>query len=178
VRDSEGEPEANQLFGHSALPQRLPGSSPRPDIMPCEIDAAGRVIPLKSHRVLTHASASWLRAEVQKPEFAFRTLLWLVDRDGVIHLGYEEDETGQPRHSLDIRPHKRGHPCLIDGGLARIAGEIRLDSTGALVLNNASGRYGWRGTKEEQRNRLLAVAKRFAEYGIQLETEVKLWHHQ
>ena len=82
--------------------------------------------------------------------------IWVMDRHGSIWIAVEElaelpdgrNLTGHPRRrDFPVHPageKKLGHPSLLDGDAARIAGELFLDEVdGSLVwhVNDHSGRY-------------------------------------
>jgi len=66
-----------------------------------------------------------------------------------------------------------GHPLLVGGSSARIAGELYLDlkdgSDLVWVLNNRSGRYGMH--KSRKLEHLENVAELLRRYGLEVETE-------
>ncbi|MBX3568568.1 MAG: hypothetical protein KF914_10950 [Rhizobiaceae bacterium] len=84
-----------------------------------------------------------------------KSLLWAVDIDGTPVIAVEElapiaaiaHRRGLPRRRNLVHPveeRKLGHPCLVAGGAARIAGELFLQHrNGAMVwfMNVNSGRY-------------------------------------
>jgi hypothetical protein len=110
------------------------------------------------------------------------TIIWVVTERGDMVFALEETiEVGgksrRPRMRgvpLDGTVKPLGHPLLVDGATARIAGELRLDTTaidGQLVwiLNNRSGRYGLHNTRTQMH--LENVAELLRRYGIPVETE-------
>jgi hypothetical protein len=110
------------------------------------------------------------------------TIIWIVTSDGSVIFALEETvvEGGTSR-----RPRMRGiplngsvkplgHPLLVGGASARIAGELYLDvdeSGQSLhwVLNNRSGRYGMHKSRTPEH--LENVAELLRRYGIEVETE-------
>lgn len=84
-----------------------------------------------------------------------QNFLWVMDADGFVLIAVEElaitypdvPYSGYPRRRGYRHPHeekKLGHPTLVAGGPARIAGELALDTDGAglrWILNANSGRY-------------------------------------
>lgn len=96
--------------------------------------------------------------------------LWLVDDDGQIRIAIEEVVVSQdplittPMPRSLLRPEsKLGHPSLVEGGAARVGGELAINpNTGVIYLSNKSGRYGIMRTKQELEN----AAKLFARLGI------------
>jgi hypothetical protein len=96
------------------------------------------------------AQSQLLRSAAQTQNY-----LWIMDASGSIKIAIEElalldgkpDTRGFPRRRGYKHPSedkKLGHPTLLDGGSARIAGELVLDlHEGKLhwVFNAASGRY-------------------------------------
>lgn len=70
--------------------------------------------------------------------------------------------TPMPR-SLPRPSSKLGHPSLVEGGAARIGGELAVHpATGEIFLSNRSGRFGIMRTEEE----LMNAAALFATMGI------------
>ena len=84
------------------------------------------------------------------------TYIWAMDKAGVVHFAVEElAETvdgitveGYPRRrNFLVHPaeeKKLGHPTLLDGGEARVAGEFFLDNKAGTLfwfVNVGSGRY-------------------------------------
>jgi len=68
---------------------------------------------------------------------------WLVTEDGRMLYAAEQYimENGRPLLDEDGVMLRLGHPAMIDGGRARIAGELRHTSDRGWVLDNFSGRY-------------------------------------
>ncbi len=109
-------------------------------------------------------------------------VLWLVDEKGAIWFAAEEIVNVNTGEFVAVRSkanfgkiegtEKLGHPALLAGANknARIGGEILFDRKhNRWVINNSSGRYGIRpGQKTEH---LVAVGKRFNEFGINLEVQ-------
>ncbi len=82
--------------------------------------------------------------------------IWLMDELGKVWIAVEElallpdgrELTGHPRRrDFPVHPaqeKKLGHPCLVDGKKARIAGELFMDEIDGKLkwhLNDNSGRY-------------------------------------
>jgi hypothetical protein len=88
------------------------------------------------------------RLDLLKFDAMAKRFIWAIDRDGGVKIAVEElaalpdggDSVGHPRRRhFPIHPaqeRKLGHPCLVDGGVARIAGELFLDV-------NEGGKLGW-----------------------------------
>lgn len=86
--------------------------------------------------------------------------MWAVDESGNLRIGEE----------LEVNPGQLlGHPTLVDGGKARVAGEIKFNpETQQWRINDKSGRYS-RGRSPEVRNQILDdVQKLFNGAGLNL----------
>lgn len=108
--------------------------------------------------------------ELLKFDAMTKRFIWAMDAGGEVKIAVEElagmpdgsASVGHPRRrNYPIHPaqeRKLGHPCLVDGAKARIAGEFFLDESekGKLVwyVNVKSGRYcrDRRPTKKHQEN--------------------------
>ncbi len=75
-----------------------------------------------------------------------REYLWVVDEGGTMLIG-EEVPTGVVESNGYVQ--KLGHPTLTQGGLGRIAGELRFEN-GGWVMNNDSGRYSGHADRTER----------------------------
>lgn len=108
------------------------------------------------------------------------TILWLINQEGELIVSIEEvvaDEDGAERYPLPrrvpydnpIRHRRLGHPSLVGGGVARIAGELSYEpETETWYLTNRSGRFGANvGRSPDQ---LEEVAKRFRDEGFTIST--------
>ncbi|NES97427.1 MAG: hypothetical protein F6K32_19840 [Desertifilum sp. SIO1I2] len=84
--------------------------------------------------------------------------IWAVDESGNLRIG-EEVEVGPGQ--------KLGHPTLVDGGKARVAGEIKFNEvTKQWRINDSSGRYS-RGRSPRQRTEILNnVQQLFRDAGL------------
>jgi hypothetical protein len=115
--------------------------------------------------------------------FAFAaTIIWAVTPEGNVVFALEETivDGGTARRPrmrgipLNGNVKPLGHPLLVAGSSARIAGELYLDrnrETGELVwvLNNRSGRYGMHQSRTE--SHLENVAQLLRRYGIPVLTD-------
>jgi hypothetical protein len=124
-------------------------------------------------------------AQSQLLKFSARTInyLWVVDEAGAIKISVEEialkppdaPRAGYPRRRgyRHISEEKKlGHPTLLCGGPARIAGELAFDEiSGRLrwMLNANSGRYCRREPPTQEQ--IDAVATLFRELGVDLEVD-------
>jgi hypothetical protein len=111
-----------------------------------------------------------------KPVALGMCLLWAVTEDGRILIGLEvvclknSVNTHFPRMRgvpLEAMVDSLGHPLLVAGGAARIAGELSLDDDGRSMdwtITNKSGRYGFGPSREERH--LDNVASAFLEAGV------------
>ena len=109
------------------------------------------------------------------------TLIWVVTVTGTVVFALEEtiDLSGTSRRPrmrgvpLNSSVKPLGHPLLVDGAPARIAGELYLDRSedGALtwVLTNRSGRYGIH--RSRTRTHLENVADVFRRYKLPIVTD-------
>jgi hypothetical protein len=113
------------------------------------------------------------QVELLKFDAMAKRFIWAIDRDGSVRIAVEElatlpdggDSVGHPRRRrFPIHPaqeRKLGHPCLVEGAEARIAGELFMDlaKNGTLTwyVNVKSGRYcrEQRPTAAQERNVLL-----------------------
>ena len=106
-------------------------------------------------------------------------ILWLVDQNGDIIFAIEEAVAdGLP---LDVPRHRRaehkvgkaklGHPALIAGRKARVAGEIYYDPRDNVwKINMNSGRYS--AAYDRSLKHLSNVRMRFADFAILLTAEI------
>jgi hypothetical protein len=138
----------------------------------------------RSMSTLTNRSAGELKALMQSVCSSFRIdqfllldviILWLVNQDGDVLFAIEEAVLdGAP---LDVPRHRRaehkigkeklGHPALVAGQKARVAGEIYYDPRGnAWIINMRSGRYSTSAGRSPKH--LDNVREKFAEYAILL----------
>lgn len=110
------------------------------------------------------------------------TVIWAVTRDGDMVFALEETivEGGTSRGPrmrgipLNGNVKPLGHPLLVNGAGARIAGELYLDHTNGegdliWVLNNRSGRYGMH--KSRTREHLQNAAELLRRYGLDVQTD-------
>jgi hypothetical protein len=110
------------------------------------------------------------------------TLIWIVAETGDVIFALEETieingTSRMPRMRgvpLNGNVKPLGHPLLVGGKPARIAGELYLDTAdenGQLtwVLNNRSGRYGVHRSREKAH--LENVADLFRKYGLPVQTD-------
>ncbi|MBF0146671.1 MAG: hypothetical protein HQL84_11410 [Magnetococcales bacterium] len=73
------------------------------------------------------------------------TFIWLIDGHGRLIIGKERPVDQQ--HPNDML----GHPALVAGGRARIAGELKWDEqTNSFQVNNRSGRYTKKSVDREE----------------------------
>ncbi len=103
-----------------------------------ERDPSGAAVCLRPQSLtsLSPAVLAGLRQDV--------IYLWVVDRHGDVMIAIEELLDGTPRKPGSAE-RALGHPTLVDGGQARIAGELHWSaSEGVWKLTNKSGRYGRR----------------------------------
>ncbi|WP_420599496.1 hypothetical protein [Neptuniibacter sp.] len=84
--------------------------------------------------------------------------IWLIDKRGDLHVATEDDGLG--------------HPSIVSGARARIAGELNF-VTGRWVVNNKSGRYTRYSPDRKKQHLENAVAMRFEELfdGIAFEVD-------
>jgi hypothetical protein len=97
---------------------------------------------------------------------------WLVSEDGRVLAAPEQFvvENNVPLTTPDGYPLRMGHPTLIDGGRARIAGELFYVEGRGWVLNNISGRYSL--LKADMRpDHLENVASVFRQAGLMIVTD-------
>ncbi len=147
-----------------------------------------RYVP-KSCEKLDQASGIRLKAlmdevtqgvKFSKITFWSIAVLWIMDECGDIHFAVEEvvDSRGNLAFPLPFQvdipfgKSKLGHPALVRGANARIAGEIYFDmnaSPATWTISNKSGRYGLR--KTTVLSHLENVAKIFNGYGIPMDVE-------
>lgn len=140
-----------------------------------------------SRCMLDHASGSALAKYIENfgsPLFRFeeerKLLIWAMDDGGTVWLAFEETTLGSwdhigegyahrmvldldnPRYELEC---KLGHPTLLDGGMARIAGELRLsleaNGMASAKINGSSGRYCKGINPRPTIQQLKAVARMF-----------------
>lgn len=110
------------------------------------------------------------------------TLIWIVTASGDVVFALEETieingTSRMPRMRgvpLNGNVKPLGHPLLVNGKAARIAGELYLDSASGnaeltWVLNNRSGRYGVH--KSRKKAHLEKVADLFRRYGLPVQTD-------
>jgi hypothetical protein len=142
--------DLNFRFGTVKRPNRVDsweeGATPRSLV---ELDAkTGKL--LKKYRTLSQSN-------LMKFDAMAKRFIWAINADGKLLVAVEElagmpdgrDSVGHPRRrKFPIHPaqeRKLGHPCLVNGLGARIAGELFVDETGngTLVwyINVKSGRY-------------------------------------
>lgn len=106
------------------------------------------------------------------------SILWIMDEFGEIYFSVEEivNSKGgfvallQQDNVVPPGKSKLGHPSLISGANARIAGEIYFDlraNSPAWTISNCSGRYGLR--KTTQKKHLENVSKIFSKHGISMD---------
>jgi hypothetical protein len=115
--------------------------------------------------------------------------IWLIDKDGRIVLALEElvidsRPLGVPKFqelskAVAVLREKLGHPSLVQGEPARIAGEIRYlratpTRTPLWIINNISWRYGLYEDRTEAQ--LKEVAAEFQRRGITLQAEFERPH--
>lgn len=143
----------------------------------------------KSLTVLTEKNANFFKQLLDSVVNGFRInetayrgvrILWLVKEDGAIVFAIEElvneqlQASGIPSHLL-IRADpaygkKLGHPSLVHGGSARIAGEIYYSSERLKwFINGSSGRYSLTQGRSEEN--LSNVAELFKKFGIEFEID-------
>ena len=101
-------------------------------------------------------------------------LLWAVRQDGSIWLAFEElvdpsrgaiGTVFVPDMQVPPGVDKLGHPALVEGKEARIAGELYLDE-GHWQINNKSGRFGF--LSDRSIFHLENVAAMFNQYGLEV----------
>lgn len=110
------------------------------------------------------------------------TLIWVVTASGDVIFALEETvevngTSRMPRMRgvpLNGNVKPLGHPLLVGGRAARIAGELYLDTVSGdreltWVLNNRSGRYGIH--RSRNRSHLENVANLFRKYGLPVQTD-------
>ena len=101
-----------------------------------------------------------------------------MDEQGLIRIAVEESfEAGDPtkrfarardiEYPVQLYKHL-GHPVLVQGGGARISGELYLDQGETLhwMLTNKSGRYGFGRAPEHLDN----VGSEFIKFGVPVKT--------
>lgn len=160
----------DEKYGTLRAPSRLDHWEDRRPVSLCILDektaaAIASLLALAGHPLLRGVATAI-------------TLIWCVDKSGSVLIATEElavvndavRVSGNPRlrafgHLRDLP--KLGHPTLLDGGQARIAGELAVDIDDFgpfLVLNFNSGRY----CKEMPPNRaqMEAVAAVFGDFGL------------
>lgn len=171
------------LFGPSIPAQRTPGRSLAVDDWergnkPVSFSTLGdeSAAPLK--RFMSDVSAGW---RVGRTLCFDVLIIWAVDESGEIVFAVEETieagaPTGRAKHQraeATQRLDKLGHPALVGGGNARIAGEIRLQEAadGRIYweINNRSGRYGLE--KSRKIEHLSNVKDQFAKFDLTLEPD-------
>ena len=112
------------------------------------------------------------------------TMLWVVNNDGDVIFAMEqtiasEGTLRRPRMRgtpLGSSVKSLGHPLLVNGGSARISGELYIDDSEdpdssdlTWILNNKSGRYGVHKTRKSEH--LENVAALFRRYQVPVETD-------
>ncbi|GAB4149488.1 MAG: hypothetical protein Tsb0016_20900 [Sphingomonadales bacterium] len=66
------------------------------------------------------------------------TYIWIIDQNGSLIIAVEENLQGAARIGAE---NALGHPTLVDGQAARMAGESKYDTDG-WYIDGKSGRYG------------------------------------
>jgi hypothetical protein len=110
------------------------------------------------------------------------TVIWIVTSEGEMIFALEETivEGGTSRRPrmrgipLNGNVKPLGHPLLVNGAGARIAGELYIDNSSGesalgWVLNNRSGRYGMHRSRLS--THLENVAELLLRYGVEVQTE-------
>ena len=99
---------------------------------------------------------------------------WLINDEGRLVFGPEQFifENGRPVVDSSGMPLRMGHPAMINGGRARIAGELRHIDGRGWVLNNISGRYSM-GRPELNRQHLANVAAIFEQAGVRVQLDYR-----
>lgn len=106
------------------------------------------------------------------------TTLWLVDAGGELLVAVEEAVHAQTDEGLETYPLPRlglrpangrlGHPSLVEGGSARIGGELHVRANDQTVyIDNRSGRFGLMRTPEQ----LDAAGALFTALGFEVSTQ-------
>lgn len=151
-------------------------------------NAEAKYVP-RSCEKLDEASGMRLKAlmdevvqgvKFSKVTFWSIAVLWIMDECGDIYFAVEEvvDSRGNLMFPLPFQldipsgKSKLGHPALVRGANARIAGEIYFDmnaSPAAWIISNKSGRYGLRKTTTS--SHLENIAKIFESYAIPMGIE-------
>jgi len=111
-----------ELFGPSSIPDR--------GLKPGEEDS--------SHNIKPRGDVKTLHSQ-EKSDWTFldqaKDYIWVIDDSGAITFGEDLERSGN-------RDSFAGHPTLIDGGPARLGGELkRHDSKNSWVINLKSGAY-------------------------------------
>ncbi|MBL8576059.1 MAG: hypothetical protein JNK47_02440 [Mesorhizobium sp.] len=138
----------DEIFGVARLPERIDkweqGRSPE---SLCSFDDKTATALVKLQECV--------QSNLLKFDARTKSFLWAIDADGGLTLALEEIAVRPPeapqagyarrrgfRHPVEEK--KLGHPTLVGGGKARIAGELAFDENGGSlrwVLNANSGRY-------------------------------------
>lgn len=169
-------------FGVVEPAARRVGIGLRPAVEPWELQTPFSLTEL------TPTTAGPLRVRMQNLEqgYSIGTLLtnqtrilWVVTDDGRLLLAVEElTQNSRPTGHPYCRQHpyfgnwpKLGHPSLVNGVPARIAGELYFDANGSPTqprwyISNNSGRYSWQPSR--RRTHLENVRDVFASYQIPL----------
>ena len=96
------------------------------------------------------------------------TYIWVIDRSGHLIIAVEENLQGSPRHGTE---NALGHPCLVNGQPARMAGELKHDA-GDWYIDGKSGRYG-SPHRQPDASRLLAnCAALFRRLGLEVKYDM------
>ncbi|MCY0149774.1 hypothetical protein OEG84_19195 [Hoeflea sp. G2-23] len=125
-----------------------------------------------------------VQSNLLKPAARTQSYIWAVTEDGSIKISVEELSIRQPEATFSGYPRRRGykhpsedkklgHPTLLDGQKARIAGELAFDEKeGGLhwVLNASSGRYCRHMPPSEKQ--IQNVAARFLELGVDVSVDL------
>ena len=163
-------------FGELRAPEKIMAweKGRRPNSL-CTVDA-NLLMTLSALRDC--AQSQLLKSAAQTQNY-----LWIMDDNGDIKIAIEEiaildgkpDTRGFPRRRGYKHPsedQKLGHPTLLDGGDARIAGELALDLDGnrlLWVLNANSGRYCKQ--KPPSKRQVDATAKLIRDMGLDIQVD-------
>lgn len=149
--------DLNSRFGPAQLPQgfrleeRLPGGGIRPNT---GVSEAKPGAPLRLN-----------------PDVGY---LWLIDERGRLLVAQERFvfENGRPVVNQFGDPGRLGHPAMVDGRPARIAGELRYVEGRGWVLDNSSGRYS-QYNKGLTTDHLENAAELFQQSGVRVQTQFR-----
>ncbi len=165
-------PNHDDLYGHCLAPKYLERFEDRKQRTWLRLSGDG------ASTFVDYAHAAIEGGYLATQFFTNFSTLWLIDTDGDVLVAVEEGvdvDAKDPSESYPlprkgIRPpdHRLGHPALVEGGSARIGGELHVRGGDPIIyIDNRSGRFG-RGRTAEQ---LEAAAELFRKMGLQMSVD-------